>query len=140
VQPSFYVKIATRQAAQESRLYGWNEWRTIPNPSLRRSDAPIRYQPGPPPWRKVDVRRRADGRVQIDLAWRPAADVDGDLVEYRVSVGLRSRAWQLDRLVSDRSVARYVRGLGWRPREYEALVRPLPDEVGRFRSRQRPCA
>lgn len=134
LRPAFYVKSATAAAAQASRFYGWNWWTTVPNTAIKLADMPIRSQPGAPLWRSVKVQRRDDGRVTVDLAWRRAVDRDGDVVEYRVFVGRRSRGWQLDRLVSDRSVAAYVRGLGWRPAEYSALGRPLPADVGRFRT------
>jgi hypothetical protein len=132
-KPAYYVKTATRAQAQASRFYGWEHYETQPAPEIPLTDEPLRFQPGPPLWRSVEVVR-AGGRATVRLRWHRARDRDRDVAGYRVAVSTRSRGWQYEERASDAAVARFLVPSGWTRASYGRLLRPLPADVALVRT------
>ena len=102
----WYVKTATRDQEKASRIYGWEHYKTVKDDVRVLGDFDKKYHPGAPLGLRLDGNR---------ISWRPAADLDGDLIGYRVYMGSTSRGW--------------CYGPHWKPEMYDARFKLPPGDV-----------
>jgi hypothetical protein len=128
--PSYSEKVAADDGS--SAAFDWTRVATEPAPDIQLGPIPLRRQPGAPLIDHVEVQEESNGRG-YRIGWRNAADPDGDLAQYRVLVGTRSRGWNHQTSMVQGSAARYRHELGpWRTEWYERLMERPPSDGGEF--------
>jgi hypothetical protein len=112
-----YTKTASLEEERAGRAFGWTHYETRLDEGRILGSFDRRYHPGAP----RDLRRDGDRVV-----WREAADIDGDLIGYRVYIGSESRGW--------------CYGPDWKPEMYDALFKTPPRDVGFIDTRETSAA
>ena len=114
--PLYYEKTATPEQEQRSRMYGWNYYTTVRDQTRQLQEFEKKYHPGAP----------SNLRVEDDqIVWETAADLDDDLLGYRIYIGSKSRGWTY--------------GKAWKPRMYDARFKLPPRDIAMIMTKETAC-
>ena len=104
-------------------VFGWPAFsRRVAAEDIRQSSLPLRFQPGAPRLKGVDVGAPYEGLVTVRIRWRRSKDRDGDLVGYRVYISRQSRGWSYNPASATPAVLPYwSHPAGWQDSMYDRL-------------------
>lgn len=87
-----YLRKATDRPDPDDRNYGWDNVRIEYPDHQAMLQGQNKWMPSIP--RLIDIGFESIGdATRVSLSWEPSDDDDGDLLDYRVMVGSRSRGW-----------------------------------------------
>lgn len=117
--PGYYYKdTPITYADSHTFYYGWMDFHFEPDPSIIRSDLPIKLVPLAPKIENLIIDRHSG---QVTISYR-STDPDQDLAGYRIYVSERPRGWNYNQFLGRPDLMKYQSTDGkWSPDNYDSL-------------------